>query len=147
MPTAGRLAGALTFGLLAWYVSWLTAPLFPSAVVPDNWFMFNLVLGLLTGWMTVGPRSGEGIVSAVGVGVTGAVVLGFWILFVHSFRDMIGKSFRKIYDSGIEAVVDIFGIMIKDYILEIGTMPVIAALLGWGIAAGLVTDYFAKRYS
>lgn len=147
MPTAGRLAGAITFGALAFYLSFLVIPLFAEGdlPVPDRWMVINVVAGILTGWITVGPRSGAGFVASFGVGVTGAVIMVLWVLFAHSFSDMIAQSFRKVYDTPVEALVDVFRLMI-DYAALLGTPQVITTLLGGGIAAGLIANHFARNY-
>lgn len=144
MPTAGRLVGAITFGVLAYYMVTITVPLFPDNRVPDNWMVWSIIAGILTGWYVIGPRSGEGMSSAIGVGITGSVVMAFWIVFAHSFRDMIRESFRKVYDTAIEAVVDVFRLMI-DYGAELGKPNVIMTLLIGGVICSLITDFFAKR--
>lgn len=145
MPTAGRLAGAVFLAVLAYIVSVMCQPLFPDDNIPDQWMLYNVGMGIIIGWVVMGPRSGGGFGAAIGIGLTGAILWAFWALFVHSFRDMINESFRKTYDGAVEALVDIFQILIE-YGALLGSGPVIGALLGGGIVVGILTDVFARNF-
>ena len=87
MPTAGRLAGAVTFMILAIAVSAMMVPLYPDGLVPRHFYEINVAVALIAGWVTVGSRTGQGYVAAFGVGVTGLAVFLFWMFFLHGFDE------------------------------------------------------------
>ena len=145
MPTAGRLAGALTFMALAYFATAMMLPLFPEGAEPARFLEVNLFAACIAGWVTVGQRAGRGTVAAFGVGVTGLAVFLFWMFFIHAVDEMLEEAFRRAYDGPVEAVVAIFEIM-----TEFGYMllrpPVVSLLFLGSIAAGLLTEYFARNF-
>ena len=145
MPTTGRLAGAVFYGLLAAVLAWLLVPTFEEARAPRLWYPLCGIVGVLVGWVFVGPRTGQGTGPAIGTGLTGAVALAFWVLFFLSGSDMIRLSMRGRYDGPMEAVTGIFAIMV-DYALQFRSPLILAVWLGGGIVAGLLADALGKRY-
>ena len=114
MPTMGRLAGAIFFGILGGTLAWLLVPFFDEARTPKFWFALSGAVGVLIGWVFMGPRTGQGTGVAIGTGLTGAVMLAFWVLFFLSGSDMIRASMRGRFDGPMDAVIGTFGIM-ADY--------------------------------
>lgn len=145
MPTAGRLIGAFAFAIVAAYLAYVTTPLFEEGRRPSFWYPLCICVGLWAGWAIVGRRSGHGYSASVGLSMTGIAALAFWILFIYSSYDMIGKSMRKAYDGPVEAVVNVFELLAK-YGLQFMTLDVITALVVGGFIAGMFTEFFARRY-
>lgn len=146
MPTAGRLVAAVLFAVLGFLISELVKPLFPEGSDLGRLSEINAVVGLFVGWTVAGSRAGGGWRAAVGHGLTGAAALLFWAMFLHATTEMIRRSIRSQYDGPVEAVVGIFELMIG-YAQIIGTLGVIGALIAGGIAAGLLTEAAARRWS
>jgi len=70
MPTAGKLVAAVMFAGLGALVTFLIIPQFPEGTNFD-WFMpGNALIGLLSGWIVAGSRSGNGYYNAIGYGLT-----------------------------------------------------------------------------
>ena len=84
MPTAGRLAGAVIFGLFGWYLAGLTVPFFPESNAPTFWLPAVSFIGLVVGWRICGSRAGHGYNPAVGVGITCGAAIAFISLFILS---------------------------------------------------------------
>ena len=145
MPTAGRLAGAVFYGLLAGLLAYLLVPFFEESRVPRLWYPLCGVVGILVGWIFVGPRTGQGTGPAIGTGLTGSVAVAFWVLFFLSAYDMIKLSMRGRYDGPMDAVTGVFAIM-ADHALQFYAPMIVAVWIGGGIIAGLLTDAFGKRY-
>ncbi len=145
MPTAGRLAGAVFYGLLAGLLAFLAAPFFGDPGVPKLWYPLCGIVGVLTGWIVVGPRTGQGTAVAFGTGLTGAASIAFWVFFLLSGNEMIRMSMRGRYDGPMEAVIGIFSFMV-DYAVQFTDPVVLVVWLGGGVIAGLATDAFGKRY-
>lgn len=145
MPTAGRLAAAIALGALGGYLAFLLFPLFDEGTAPTFLYPLSIGAGIWAGWVVIGKRAGRGYNAAIGNGITGMLAMVFWIMFVMSFADMIKKSMRRSYDGPVEAVVNVFEIMI-DYAGTLYTNEVAMVLAGGAIAAGLFSEFFAKRY-
>ena len=145
MPTAGRLAGALAFLIYGWYIGGRLVPFFPEGKPPGFLMPLCIVLGIICGWKIVGARANKGYQAAIGHGLTGAAAFSFWIVFLVSLNQMIGKAMRRFYDGPMEGVVDIFALMVelgKD-LLDLNL--ILSVAIG-GIIAAWIAEYFAKRY-
>ncbi|MEJ6398857.1 TrgA family protein [Yoonia sp. 208BN28-4] len=146
MPTAGRLAGAVAFAVFGWYIATYAAQFFEEGRTPGYWVPLGVVAGIFTGWVVVGKRTGDGYASGLSNGITGTVTILFWMLFLLSFGDMIGKSMRRRYDGPVEAVVDVFALM-GEYALRFAQPDLGTIIVVGGIAAGLFAEFFGKRFS
>ena len=145
MPTAGRLIGALSFAMLGAYLAFVTGPLFEEGKTPGYWFPLCIVAGVWAGWTIVGRSSGNGYSSSVGLSLTGVVAQAFWALFIHAGIEMIGKSMRRSYDGPVEAVINVFEIA-GGYAMRFATMDVLTTMVVGALAAGMFTEFFARRY-
>lgn len=146
MPTMGRLVGAILFGVLAWYVSGLIAPLFPESTNLGFFREVNTLVGLYAGWTVAGSRAGLGYTAAFSYGLTGMVAMVVIALFLHSGVVMLEKSLRKTYDNAGAAVVDVFSLFMEHGAM-LFTPEILGTLIGGGIVAGLVTEFFGSKYS
>jgi len=145
MPTAGRLVAAITLAILGGYTAFLIFPNFDEGSVPSYLYPLCVGAGIWAGWVVIGKRAGNGYSSGIGNGITGTLAMVFWILFLMSFADMISKSMRRSYDGPVEAVVNVFEIMLE-YAQELYTYELVLVLAGGAIVVGLITEFFAKRY-
>jgi len=146
MPTFGRLVGAILFGALAWYTTTLIVPLFPENYDFGRFREVNIFLGLYVGWTIAGSRAGTGYVAAFSYGLTATVVLVISALFLRASVEMVQNSLRRRYDGLSEAVTAVFEIFIETA-AEMYTPEILMTLLFGGIGAGLVTEFFGRRYS
>lgn len=146
MPTMGRLIGAILFGALAWYTSLLIVPLFPEGTNLGLFQVVNTAFGLIAGWSVAGPRAGLGYIAAFSYGLTAMVAMLVMALFFNSAVVMIEQSLRKRYDGPVEAVMAVFEMFIENGAMLL-TPEIIATLVIGGIGAGLITEFFGRRYS
>ena len=145
MPTAGKLVAAIMFAGLGAPATYLIIPQFPEGT-NFGWFMpGNALIGLLGGWIVAGSRSGHGYYNAVGYGLTAMVSMVAWGLLIYSSIEMVERSFRKMYDGPVDAVVSVFELGV-DYLRVIASAELVIFLVIGGIICGLVTDFFAQRY-
>ena len=143
MPTAGWLAGAITFGALALYLSELLRPVFEEEGLTLTFTLANGVIGILVGWVIAGSRAGRGYPAAIGYGITAGVALVFWIAFVWSFLEMLERSLAKRYRGALEAVTDIFQLSM-DSVVEGATPQVLVTLAVGALIAALETDFVGQ---
>jgi hypothetical protein len=146
MPTAGRLAGGIAFAVFGWFLATAIIPYFDEGRAHGFWVPMSTAVGFLCGWIIVGKRTGLGYRSGVGNGITGAVAVVFWMLFLLSFYDMLQKSFRKSYDGPMEGLVDVVTLL-TEYVVQLAQVDLGIIVVGGGIAAGLFAEFFGKRFS
>lgn len=143
--TAARVVAALFLALTGWVASRAVMAQMDEL---QNFGLFeyvNTALGAAVGWVVIGSRTGRGMSNAVGVGITAAVVLTFWGLFVQSAREMVIMANRRLYDGPLEALIGMFGIGI-DFFLQIMTPSVIAALLFGGVLSAVFAESASRRW-
>ncbi|QQA41532.1 TrgA family protein [Pelagovum pacificum] len=146
MPTFARLAAAIFYAALAWYVSeYLIEPMLPEDADPGRFAEFTAVVGLFCGWSIVGSRAGLGFAAMMGVGLTGAVITLLWAVFLLSFYEMILDSLNMLYPGPMAAVVDVFDKMVV-HLTFISTYEIWGTILGVGIIGGIVTEIAGRTY-
>ena len=77
--------------------------------------------------------------------MTTGLAFAFWTLFIIAFEDMIARSMRRSYDGPMEAVVDVFRLML-DFGLRLANFELILTVVIGAMFCGYITEYFAKRY-
>lgn len=149
MLTAPKVIAAMLFAALGWYASQLIILHFlvefegrgVGRLAEINAFFCAIV-----GWRIAGPRAGDGWNAALSYGLTTAVAMTIVSLFFQSFGEMIRKSLDRDYgDSPVEALVDVFQLMIK-FGQVIVKPDVLAVLLGGGLVLGLVVEWCGRRW-
>lgn len=146
MPTASRLVAAVCFAAIAYFVSGLIPPLLPEGTQFGLFAYVNTALGVVLGWKITGSRTGEGMQTAIGAGLTTSLALVFWGLLVHSGVIMIENSTKMRYDGPMEAVVDTFNIGIE-FAQIIATPMIIGTLVIGGIVAGILAELAGRRWA
>ena len=145
MPTAGRLAGGVIFGLFGWYFAGLATPYFPEGRPPE-WFIPTAALvSLFIGWKLCGKRAGRGYNPAIGVGLTAGATIAFALLFILSIVQMVKNSMRLRYDGPTEAVMDTFSLMLENA-QDFYSAELILTLAIGGIVCAWITEFFGQRY-
>ncbi len=145
MPTAAKVVAAILFAALAWVTSEMIKPLFPDERNVGRFSEVNAVIGLFVGWIVAGSRAKTTLANAVSYGLTATVALVFWSLLLQSFGEMIRFSLNKRYDGPAEAVIGVFSLM-YEYGMLMAELHVIATLVIGGILAGLITEFFGRRF-
>ncbi len=149
MLTAPKMISALLFGLLGFYASQLIIPHFQERFEGRDVGMlaeYNMFFCAIIGWNVAGPRAGEGWNASISYGLTTAVAMTIVSLFFQSFGEMIRKALDRDYgDSPLDAIVDVFQLMIK-FGEVIAKPDVLATLFGGGIVLGLVIEWCGRRW-
>jgi len=144
MWTASKVVAALAFAAVAWYASQLIIPLFPEGSYIGLFAEVNALLALPVGWKVAGSRAGWGWGAAVSYGLTTIVAVVVWCLFLQSFGVMIRQSLKNRYDGPVEAVVNVFELMIENAMI-MADIRVIVTLVVGGILAGLLTEFTSRH--
>ncbi|MEJ6401946.1 TrgA family protein [Yoonia sp. 2307UL14-13] len=145
MPTAGRLAAAVVFFIYGWSIALQATPLFPEANPPNYVLPLSIIIAVLIGWRVVGAKSGRGLSPAVGIGLTAAFLYILWMSFLISFWNMIRKSMRNLYGGPMEAVVDVFNLMLE-FAVDMFDVTLIISIVAGAVICSLIAEYFGRRY-
>jgi hypothetical protein len=145
MPTAGRLAGAIAFAAFGWYFATALVPYFENGHAPSYWITMGVCIGVLVGWVVVGKRTGYGYASGIGNGFTGVFAFLFWMIFNVCVVDMLKKSLRRLYDGPMEALTDVFQLMLE-FVVEFAQPEVGLIVFLGAVATGLFAEFFALRF-
>ncbi len=145
MPTAAKLAAAILFGALAWWVSELIKPLFPEGTNLGRFSEWNALIGALIGWRVAGTRARTTWSNAIAYGLTAALGMAAIALLMHSLVRMLARSYGRVYEGPVEALVDVVRIMVDNAGVLLSP-PVIVTLLVGGVLAGLATEWVARNY-
>jgi len=94
----------------------------------------------------LGPDTGRGYRQAMGSGLKTSVVLVFFALLLFSIREMIMQSTKMRYDGPMDAILDVFNLMLERA-REMMTADVMGTLLVGGILAGILAEKASKRWS
>ncbi len=145
MPSAANLVAGMCLAFVAFIVSGMIPPLLPEGTNMGHFTLVNVVLGFVVGWKTIGSRMGRDYTSAITVGLTGAVVLVFWGLFVQACNEMTRLAMRNRYDNAFEALVAIFELG-TGWLLVMATVPVLSTLAIGGIISGILAESASRRW-
>lgn len=155
MPTAAKLASAILFAGLGYVVSLLIAQLtaqgaFEPKIPRETLFglfpYVNAGIGLLCGWLVMGPLAGRGFYAASGSGVRTAATLVFFSILVFSGREMILRSMKMRYGGPFEAVQGMFGLIV-DYAPVVIAPAVLVVLVLGGAVCGMLAEAVSKRWT
>ena len=141
--TTARLIAAVFLAVTGWLVSLQIRPLMPESTAFGYFNYVNAGLGLAVGWVVIGSRLGRGISNAIGVGVTAAVSLLFWGLFLQASREMFALANKRRYDGPMEAIIGVFEIGVE-YGTIAATPTVMAVLFGGGIVTAVLAERAAQ---
>jgi len=145
MPTAARLMGAICLAVVGFVMSRMVMPLMPESTDFGYLIPVNIGLGLLVGWVTMGPRVGRGTTAAINNGLTGVFVLMLWGITVQAINEMVRLAMRNRYDNVFEALTAAFQIG-AEFAWMICTAPIGIALLICALVSGLLTEAVGKRW-
>jgi len=146
MPTAPKLMAAILFAALTWFVSDLVKPSLPDGTQMGLLSPINTVIGAFFGWRVMGARAGHSVKASLGYGLTTVAIIVFWCLLVWSAYLMTIQSTRLRYDGPIEALQDMFAMMVQ-FGQTILTAEIVGSLVVGALVFGWLTEQVARRYS
>ncbi len=145
MPTSAKLAAAVLFAALAWWLSQLTRPLFPEGTDLGRFAEYNAAIGAFVGWRIAGARARTTWPNAVAYGLTAAISMVGLALLIYSGTIMLTQSTRRVYEGPVEALVDVVRLMVEN-VRFVSTPEIIVSLLVGGVLSGLATEWVARNY-
>lgn len=147
MPTAAKAVAALAFALVAYFAAQgVKAP----GVMPEGtqfgWFSeITAGIGFLCGWIVMGGLVGKGYGEAAASGLRVSVTIVFWALLGFAIYDMVQQSMKMRYHGPMEAVLDVFNIMLVNG-KRLGTLEILGTLAVGGVLGGVVAEWAGRRW-
>ncbi|MEP2680483.1 MAG: TrgA family protein [Sulfitobacter sp.] len=145
MPTAARLVAAIGLALLGFLLSGQVVPLLPEGQALGYFFHVNVALGVLTGWIFMGRRVGNGLVPAINNGLTGAAVMVLWALFLQGTWEMFDRAMRNLYSGPFDALLAILTLSVE-FFFVIAVPSVLVPLALGGCLVGLLAENAHQRW-
>ncbi len=146
MPTAGKLAGAIFFAILAFILAGIYRFSLALDHVPGSYYGVAMLIGLLCGWFVMGPRSAERFAETANSGLLTTVAMICFCLLYFSTLDMLRRSVNQLYDGPLEAVTGIFELAALN-VSRMATLQFIGTALVGGIICGVLAGMVGRRWS
>jgi hypothetical protein len=145
MPTASKLAAAVAFALLGYFIAQTLVPHLPEGTRLGLFREISAAIGFVVGWLVMGPLPRSNFGGAAGSGMRTALTVVFWALLGFSIYLMIRKSMHMMYDGPMQAVLGVFDLM-----LQYGKMmlvpDVIGVVLVGGALGGMAVEWVGRRW-
>jgi hypothetical protein len=145
MPTAGKLAGAVVFAVVAWVVTELYARAIPPDQALGDYRSIAAFIGLVCGWRIMGPQADRALMVTLSAGLQTSLMTVVFSLLALSIYQMVIKSLRMLYDGPVAAVVGIFE-MAVEYGLVLINGPVLLAIVLGGFIGGWISGIVGRNY-
>jgi hypothetical protein len=145
MPTASKLFAAFGFALVAFFTAEIFKPHMPPGTQFGAFTPVSAAIGLVCGWRVLGRATGGGMVEAANAGLKTALITLLVALFIFSTEEMVVESFRRAYDSPMEAVIGMVAIAVE-FVQTLFALDVLVVLLGGGVLAGCLAEWAARRW-
>ena len=145
MPTAAKLVAAVIFALLAAYGAAIYIPLLPEGT-QTGWLIPGCAgLGLVSGWLVMGPNVGRPYAEAMATGFRTIVTAVFFAALLFAIYVMITRSMHMLYKGPMEALLAVFAIMLEYGRLMFDT-TFIGVLAVGGMIGGIVSEFVGRRW-
>lgn len=148
MLTGGKFVAAITFGMLAYFVSDLIKPLLIDTEGTRVGLLspINGLIGFVMGWKVMGRGAGHTYRQAFGYGLTTLAATAFWCLLVWAGYKMLMRSIAKRYDGPVHALQSMAE-MFLDFAYRVAANEVIIPAVIGALFMAWVTEFFARRWS
>jgi len=146
MPTAAKMVAAVMTALTMFLAAEAYKAGLAEATQAGYFSPIIAGIGFLTGWTVLGTLTGKGYFVSAGLGLRTAVTAVFWALLFFSLWNMIELSMKLRYDGPMDAILDVFALMIENGRLVL--LPDVLVALGvGGILAGLFAESAGRRWN
>lgn len=145
MPTITKLFAAVFFAAIAFVSAEAVKVILSEGIRFGPFTEICAVIGLACGWTMSHRNFGRGYVNGVNVGFRIVAIMTIWCLLAGSTALMIRKAFRKMYDTPLESLVDIFKLIFENAPVLLNSSVFVPLLLG-GLIGGVVAEWIARRW-
>ncbi len=145
MPTAAKLVASVLFAAISFFIADLYAQGITDGTNTSYLREGAAVIGLVCGWRVMGRLAGKGMRDAIGSGIRTALTILFFVLLFFAIYKMVVTSTKGLYDGPMEAVLDVFRIML-DFGQGMLTPELLGTLFVGGALAGMATEWADRRW-
>ena len=143
--TAARLVSGILFAALCWYTTELVIAELAERLNPGRASIINAAIGFFVGWVVLGSRVGQGIISGISYGATTTVMAVAWCLLIDSVLEMIRLAYRQRFAGPGEALVDVFRLFVE-FGQVLLTPHILLTLVIGGVVIGLVAEWTGRHF-
>ncbi|WP_298256567.1 TrgA family protein [uncultured Litoreibacter sp.] len=145
MPTSAKLVAAFVFAVTGYLVAEMLRATMPEGQ-PLNWLVQVCVfVPMVVGWRIMGKLVGKNYGVSMNSGFYAIVVSTVSVLLVFSISLMITKSRRLQYDGPMDALVDVFALML-DYALLLLNPYILVTIVVGGFIGGLASEWAHRKF-
>lgn len=145
MPTSAKLVAAFVFAVTGYLVAEMLRATMPEGQ-PLNWLVQVCVfVPMVIGWRIMGKLVGKNYGVSMNSGFYAIVVSTVSVLLVFSISLMITKSRRLQYDGPMDALVDVFALML-DYALLLLNPYILVTIVVGGFIGGLASEWAHRKF-
>ena len=145
MPTAAKLVAGFIFAVTGFFVAKIIHSTLPEGQ-PVKWLLpISILIPMTIGWRLMGKLVGKNYGASMNNGLYGVVVSTVSVTFIFAVALMIKKSRRLQYDGPMEALVDVFGLMLEYGLLLLNPI-VLLTLVGGGFIGGLASEWAHRKF-
>lgn len=145
MPTAAKLVAAVVFAAVGYLASELIRPTLPEGQ-PAGWLLpVCALLPMTIGWRVMGKLVGKNYGVSMNNGLYVVVLSTVSVTFVFATALMIKKSRRLQYDGPMEAIVDIFALMLEYGLLLLNPVLLAVMVIG-GFIGGILSEWAHRKF-
>jgi hypothetical protein len=145
MPTGAKAMAAISFAVVGWLIANSYVPNMPEAISVGFFRELMALLGAVIGWRVMGNSVGKGYVGAIGSGWKTVIVLVFFALLLFAIYEMLMQSVRMRYEGPMEAIIDVFDMMMERSQPLLSAGVLLVAAIGGGVA-GVLTENASRRW-
>jgi hypothetical protein len=145
MPTAAKIVAAVLTAMTLFLAAEASKAGLPDGTPAGYFSPISAGIGFLTGWAVLGTLVGRGYRASIGYGLRTVVTAVFWVLLLFSLWQMIELSMKMRYDGPMQAILDVFALMIENGRLVV--LPDVLLTLGvGGVVAGMFAESAGRRW-
>lgn len=145
MPTAAKLVAAFCLAVCGYIVADLIRAELPEGQ-PLKWlYQVCIAIPLLVGWRVMGKLVGTNYGVAMNNGIYGVVISTVSVTFIFAVGLMIKKSRRLQYDGPMEALVDVFALMLEYGLLLLNPYVLVTLVVG-GFITGVSAEWASRKF-
>ncbi|MGR3712571.1 MAG: TrgA family protein [Shimia sp.] len=143
MPTANKFVAALCLAFLGAIIAELVKPQLPEGSNPGSMTLISAGVGILVGWVIMGPKAPRGM--PVNNGIVGVFGLVFFGLMVFGSMEMLERALKRHYTEPIEALEQIVAIALE-YGLYLTNATILVVMAIGAVVSGFLTNFAYRRW-
>jgi hypothetical protein len=145
MPTGAKAMSAAAFAVVGWITASVYIANMPIAEAVGSVREVVALIGAIVGWRVMGPSVGKGYLESAAAGLKTMVVLVFMSLMMVGLYEMLQNSWKMRYEGPLDAIVDVFALMLERA-PTLGTFNVLIVMLVGGIIGGMLAENANRRW-